>query len=1084
MEQARLPEDHSADKMYRMYENRFIDKLTYFLTGVEPSLVRELPYEARAHRSIGLYIILMLVVMWLGLILFQNSSGLPFSSVLLVSFIILLYAMALRGYFAFINGRFYRGWVSFLLALPILFMTWLLFNPFLLFFLKDDFNEGKQTLMAEQVSQVQAVFEKDSLAAYTPADTTSQKGRAVRSIKFNISTLEPYQAQLADSIQYYDSVLTQANNRNVGVKNITDSSKAVQLSLNRNLARQDALYTSIGRVEDSINYYKKNLQSYDNKITVKLQRREKSSGMDTKLQDPLVYLQERKNTLGRNLAILTKEESRLKSVYASLQTQLKKAAGANRQVLWYSNRLQSFNDLNRETTSQLYLFKDTLAELTDESITTPRFDTLRQVRAAAVKKIVDKPFNLGLVYSIVKYQLENDEGFRKKYLLLIAIFLVPFIILLLYANLRKNIYRIIYTDYTHIQEQTSHRQAKSIIDIEKIKLNNIPLDRTLEALRAENLSDIRMADIGPASSPEDHYFNTAIKLEEIIKKTKYSPAYDQNYVEQALYNIDTAIAIAPARSNFWELKSRLHFLDENTTEGKNAADEFQRLRSEELFAANLSRSIVIDEMVFEGLKFYGSFSWKLNPSINILLGRNGYGKSHLLSIIAAVLQNDSTKSLELSLLNKPGAKGTVPNRHVKIYLETDHPMDDTLMKQKRAEIENLKRKVKERNLAENISKNDPETENLRAMIRQHTEALDIEEGLITLSPTALTSKFGKIPLLAIPDQRFVNKSSENTDSGVSDRLKGDEFLKNTAFHFITQLPYEAVLQNLLNILATSYFDNNRSFRSYFFTLISSTFEELTGNSFKWDDVKSNNDGSYRITVMTDGNEDPLPVQKISQGTFSVLSVFGLIYIFLKKKYSHITSDELILQQQAIVMIDELDAHLHPGWQQKLIGLLRRTFPNCQFIITAHSPLVVAGCKDEEVSVMREIRDDNNVNQGFFVEQIKEDFIGYTSDELYKRIFEIEGKDELYLTYTAMQPFEKQMTEEKQRLESLKATVKKLSPEEEKKLVKLYEDLYYLGKAKIKIEEKNSVSLLKSENIRLKADVEALTMKLRSVEPAT
>ena len=47
-----------------------------------------------------------------------------------------------------------------------------------------------------------------------------------------------------------------------------------------------------------------------------------------------------------------------------------------------------------------------------------------------------------------------------------------------------------------------------------------------------------------------------------------------------------------------------------------------------------------------------------------------------------------------------------------------------------------------------------------------------------------------------------------------------------------------------------------------------------------------------------------------------------------------------LEGQAIVLIDEVELHLHPEWQHRVIPKLLETFPNCQFVITTHSPLVL------------------------------------------------------------------------------------------------------------------------------------------------
>ena len=54
----------------------------------------------------------------------------------------------------------------------------------------------------------------------------------------------------------------------------------------------------------------------------------------------------------------------------------------------------------------------------------------------------------------------------------------------------------------------------------------------------------------------------------------------------------------------------------------------------------------------------------------------------------------------------------------------------------------------------------------------------------------------------------------------------------------------------------------------------------------------------------------------------------------------------------IVLIDELDAHLHPRWKMQIVSSLRRTFPGIQFIATTHEPLCLRGLKTGEIAVMR------------------------------------------------------------------------------------------------------------------------------------
>jgi len=58
-----------------------------------------------------------------------------------------------------------------------------------------------------------------------------------------------------------------------------------------------------------------------------------------------------------------------------------------------------------------------------------------------------------------------------------------------------------------------------------------------------------------------------------------------------------------------------------------------------------------------------------------------------------------------------------------------------------------------------------------------------------------------------------------------------------------------------------------------------------------------------------------------------------------------------LATEGVVLIDEVDLHLHPGWQQHILTDLMRTFPNIQFIVSTHSPQVVSSVKPECLRVI-------------------------------------------------------------------------------------------------------------------------------------
>ncbi len=62
-----------------------------------------------------------------------------------------------------------------------------------------------------------------------------------------------------------------------------------------------------------------------------------------------------------------------------------------------------------------------------------------------------------------------------------------------------------------------------------------------------------------------------------------------------------------------------------------------------------------------------------------------------------------------------------------------------------------------------------------------------------------------------------------------------------------------------------------------------------------------------------------------------------------------------LKGEGIILIDEIELHLHPQWQRDIIPRLTSTFPNCQFIVTTHSPQVLSNVKKENVFIVEDFQ---------------------------------------------------------------------------------------------------------------------------------
>ena len=55
--------------------------------------------------------------------------------------------------------------------------------------------------------------------------------------------------------------------------------------------------------------------------------------------------------------------------------------------------------------------------------------------------------------------------------------------------------------------------------------------------------------------------------------------------------------------------------------------------------------------------------------------------------------------------------------------------------------------------------------------------------------------------------------------------------------------------------------------------------------------------------------------------------------------------------EGIILIDEIELHLHPQWQSEVVKKLKKTFPNCQFILTTHSPQVIREVEKESIFLL-------------------------------------------------------------------------------------------------------------------------------------
>lgn len=103
----------------------------------------------------------------------------------------------------------------------------------------------------------------------------------------------------------------------------------------------------------------------------------------------------------------------------------------------------------------------------------------------------------------------------------------------------------------------------------------------------------------------------------------------------------------------------------------------------------------------------------------------------------------------------------------------------------------------------------------------------------------------------------------------------------------------------------------------------------------------------RLLINKDGMS--LDVRQLSEGERGLLA----LALDLARRLSQANPGlpDPVKQGQAIVLIDELDLHLHPKWQRTIVKQLIETFPRCQFIVTSHSPQIIGEVRRQKINII-------------------------------------------------------------------------------------------------------------------------------------
>lgn len=106
----------------------------------------------------------------------------------------------------------------------------------------------------------------------------------------------------------------------------------------------------------------------------------------------------------------------------------------------------------------------------------------------------------------------------------------------------------------------------------------------------------------------------------------------------------------------------------------------------------------------------------------------------------------------------------------------------------------------------------------------------------------------------------------------------------------------------------------------------------------------------KLSIIVNKGNTLLDFSTLSDGEKGIITLFGDIARRLAIANETLENP---LEGNGIILIDEIDLHLHPSWQRKICHALVKTFPNCQFVITTHSPQILGELKTNEIWLLND-----------------------------------------------------------------------------------------------------------------------------------
>lgn len=381
----------------------------------------------------------------------------------------------------------------------------------------------------------------------------------------------------------------------------------------------------------------------------------------------------------------------------------------------------------------------------------------------------------------------------------------------------------------------------------------------------------------------------------------------------------------------------------------------------------------LKKIEIENFKCFEKEIIELHPQLNILIGNNASGKTSLLEALQILIG-----SLYLAFdkykegLKMPGIlKDDIRLKNTSNSLEPQLPTKVSAW----AEIdETFTKSLKLQNPKEIRWLRSIETLAGKTTTREAKEMMSVSKNI---QASVRSGKSVNIPLTAYfsTDRYKKERRESNSISTAGSRMRG----------YFNSLDTTTNTKFFLNLYFTETLDEiqNKTSSEMLAAVNSAVRECIHCDEIRYDLKK-------QTLLMAYNNGDLLPFDLLSDGVRCMLAMVMEIAFRCYLLNPHL-GDEAPKATKGVVLIDEIDLHLHPSWQIHILNDLRNAFPNIQFIVTTHAPLVisqVSQCNIYSIAEHKvyEFPNQNGRDANYILQQMNVPYIKTETKELLDRYF--------------------------------------------------------------------------------------------------